>query len=257
MPDDETSVRIPIAGTSTTLSAKVVRNASSPVLVIATHPWGPLGGSLHDPHPATACQLFARAGCNTVRFDFRSGIGRGASSIADTVAVAQYFTDTSAETGDGAAAIPVSQVLIVGYSYGSLVGAAAAAQIPQSVGFVCVGPPLGYAWALFLFNGGGVEAQACESAGKPKLLLIGDGDQFCSVSSCRRFAQKLPKPVKMQVVGDCDHFGLFPHLEKALAQWVPKAFPGAELHSFGRGVDAQAPAAVAALATPDTDTRHA
>jgi hypothetical protein len=30
---------------------------SSPIAVIATHPWGPLGGSMADPHPRTVAAL--------------------------------------------------------------------------------------------------------------------------------------------------------------------------------------------------------
>merc|ERR1719265_2170034 len=95
----------------------------SPVVVIATHPWGPMGGSMHDPHPVTVCQFFGEAGCSTARFNFRGGINRGMSSVQDVKAVAAWFT----QPRDGQAPL-ASQVLIVGYSYGTMPACAAASQ---------------------------------------------------------------------------------------------------------------------------------
>ena len=63
----------------------------SPVGVIVCHPWGPLGGSMHDPVVLAACRVFADAGCTTCRFDFRSGLGCGGSSADDVRAVARHL----------------------------------------------------------------------------------------------------------------------------------------------------------------------
>lgn len=35
---------------------------TSPIAVIATHPWGPLGGSMADPHPRTVAALVGHYG---------------------------------------------------------------------------------------------------------------------------------------------------------------------------------------------------
>ena len=67
----------------------LVTVAQSPVAVIALHPWGPMGGSMGDPHPHTVVRLFGRAGCSTARFNFRSGLGFGNSSVEDVKAVAR------------------------------------------------------------------------------------------------------------------------------------------------------------------------
>ena len=73
----ERAVDIPIGGSSnSTVHARVIVSSNrSPVAVICLHPWGVMGGSLHDPHPATVCQIMAEAGCSTARLNFRSGIG--------------------------------------------------------------------------------------------------------------------------------------------------------------------------------------
>eukprot|EP00434_Breviolum_minutum_P013094 symbB.v1.2.011539.t2/scaffold778.1/size163404/22 len=52
----------------------------------------PLGGNMADPHPRTVCHVFGEAGCTTVRFNFRSGIGSGNSSLEDVKAVAAWLT---------------------------------------------------------------------------------------------------------------------------------------------------------------------
>ena len=75
-------VQIPVAGSW--VDARVVVRPSL-VVVIATHPWGPLGGCIDDIHPTTVCRHMAQAGCSTARFDFRSGVGSGASSVEDVV----------------------------------------------------------------------------------------------------------------------------------------------------------------------------
>merc|ERR1711939_588064 len=130
---NERSVRIPVNAWSS-ISARVVVNPSK-VVVIASHPWGPMGGSMHDPHPVTVCQLFSKAGCSTARFNFRGGVNRGISSVEDFKTVAEWFT----QPRDGQEPL-ASQVLLVGYSYSAVLAAAAAAEIPESIGYVSNAP---------------------------------------------------------------------------------------------------------------------
>lgn len=222
----EEAVQIPVA--RTWLQAKVSVQAS-PVVVIALHPWGPLGGSMDDPHPVTVTHLFGKAGCSTARLDFRSGIGSGESSVADVKAVAAWFV----EPRDGKAAL-ASQVIIVGYSYGSMIGAAAAAEIPQCVAWAALGPPLGYSWALYLWNAGSLRARAANSAGKPKLLMLGTSDEFCSERSFQGFVQELPEPKKAVVLDGVNHFSIHPHLPQALKDWVRQGFGVPDLETLAK-----------------------
>lgn len=220
----ETLVDIPV-GSGSVSAAVVVQ--PSPVVVIATHPWGPIGGSMHDRHPVTVCRLMARAGCSTARFNFRSGINRGVSSIEDVKSVAEWFT----EPRDGKEPV-ASQVLLVGYSYGSVIAAAAAAEIPRSIGWVTVGTPLSYSWALYLLNGRRLLEMAADSAGKPKLLMLGTQDMFCSVSTLKSFAATLPEPKKVEIKDGADHFGMYPYLEESLSIWIGEVFAAPTLRAF-------------------------
>ena len=54
---------------------------SGRVGVVSLHPWGPLGGSLDDPHVRAVTQFFGKGGCATCRVQFRSGFGRGEASV--------------------------------------------------------------------------------------------------------------------------------------------------------------------------------
>jgi len=183
---------------------------------------------MDDLHPSTACRIMAKAGCSAARFNFRSGIGRGAGSISDVKAVAAWFTESSDDSPPKA-----SKVLIFGYSYGSIVGAAAAKEISSCIGFAVIGPPLAYLWALFLFNGGSLIAKAQETAELPKLLVVGTADGFCPLASFRSFVEKLPGPKQAVEIESADHFSLYQHLERLLKDWIPKTYGTADLHDFG------------------------
>eukprot|EP00930_Biecheleria_cincta_P031842 TRINITY_DN22090_c0_g1_i3.p1 TRINITY_DN22090_c0_g1~~TRINITY_DN22090_c0_g1_i3.p1 ORF type:complete len:281 (-),score=47.00 TRINITY_DN22090_c0_g1_i3:37-879(-) len=230
----EERVRIPVG--QSWLSAKVAVR-QSPVAVIALHPWGPMGGSMDDPHPSTVCRLFGSAGCSTARFDFRRGIGSGATSVEDVRAVAAWLTEPKAENCSTEAEnqAVASQVLIVGYSYGSIIGAAAAADIPAVIGYVTLGPPIDYGWALYVFNMGHLRSQAADSEHRPKLLVVGTDDQFCSTKSFQAFADELPEPKQSIVLKGVDHFSLFKSLPKVLEDWVISAFAVGSLQEFARG----------------------
>jgi len=225
MRGQEQSVQIPVQGAY--LDAAVLVQPS-PVVVIALHPWGPLGGSMDDPHPTTVCRLFGSAGCSTVRLNFRSGVGSGEASVADVLAAAAWFL----EPQEGREPL-ATQVLIVGYSYGSLIGAAAAAAIPQCIGWAALGPPLSYGWALYLFNGSSLRARAANSEGRPKFLMVGTEDQFCSEAAFRDFVQALPEPKASLLLPGLNHFGLFREVPRALTDWILAAF-NMDLQSFAR-----------------------
>lgn len=226
MRGQEETARIPVEGTY--LNA-LVNAQQGPVVVIALHPWGPMGGSMYDPHPARVCQAMGQAGLSTVRLNFRSGIGSGEGSVADVKAAAAWFV----EPQDGLEPI-ASQVLIVGYSYGSVIGAAAAAEIPQCIGYVTLGPPLDYAWALYIGNGASLRARAADSVGTPKLLLLGTADQFCSEATFQGFLAQLPEPKKAEILNGIDHFSMHQRAPLAIMEWIPEAFGVPDVQTFAR-----------------------
>lgn len=241
---EEDTVDIRVGDGDDCVSACVVVQPGSDTVVIATHPWGPMGGSMHDPHPATACRIFAQAGCSTARFNFRGGINRGWDSMDDVKGVAEWFTKPRA----GADRPTASRVLLVGYSYGSIVAAAAAAEIPELLGVVVVNPPIHYAWALYLFNGRTMMAQAA-TVRQPKLVILGTEDVFCSVATCQDFVDGLAEPKQFVVKEGVDHFGMHRHLPQIIANWIPGAFGVASLEEFASQRGAPCDSAATATAS--------
>lgn len=73
---------------------------------------------------------------------------------------------------------PPVRLLLVGYSYGSIVAASASASIPQVIGVASIAPPIGVRHWLYLFNGNYHLEQARKRPDLPQLLVIGDQDNF-------------------------------------------------------------------------------
>ena len=61
----------------------LLADRSTQLAAVVCHPWGPLGGSMHDYCVSKIVSIFAKAGITTLRFNFRYGIGQGYSSAAD------------------------------------------------------------------------------------------------------------------------------------------------------------------------------
>jgi alpha/beta superfamily hydrolase len=79
---------------------------------------------------------------------------------------------------NGRRSTPPIRLLLVGYSYGSIISASASASIPQVVGVASIAPPIGVRHWLFLFNGNYHLEQARKRPDLPHLFVIGDQDNF-------------------------------------------------------------------------------
>lgn len=184
--------------------------------VVACHPWGPLGGSMWDVVVEEVVELFGQnGGLTTLRFNFRSGIGSGAASADDIRGACAYLMQLPRAP---------ERILLVGYSYGSLVVAGVAEDIPEVVAFVCISPPLFYAWALFMCSSSALLRRA-RQAKAAKLLIIGERDNFCSVAAFLRFAEQLSQPKQVVVLkGPIDHFNIYRHVQEQLSVWACATF---------------------------------
>jgi len=204
LPESETTL-------STGASA-LVRPAAhgATVGVVALHPWGPLGGSMHDPTVRAVTRFFGSAGCATCRVQFRSGLGRGAASVADATAAADALLAL-----DG-----VSRVVVAGYSYGACVAVRAAAALDRAalVGWAAINPPLDYAWFLYAFHGGHRDAAADLACAR--LLVHATADVFCANASFDAFAAAVPDPKTVARLPNRGHFDVAVAIPGALAAWV-------------------------------------
>lgn len=217
----------------------MLADRSTPLAAVICHPWGPMGGSMYDTHVCEMAGLLGVEGSiTTLRFNFRYGIGRGRSSEADIRGACALL-----QTLDP----PPRGILLCGYSYGACVVADAAPKIDAVKAFAMISPPLGP--ALLLFGGRDPMAEARGSP-KPKLMIVGDRDQFCSTQRFAICARTLAEPKRCNVVttdevtacGDgcghshnvgVDHFSMFKRLADSLVPWVEETF-GLPLASLGK-----------------------
>jgi len=97
-------------------------------------------------------------------------------------------------------------ILIVGYSYGSIIGASASFSIQECVGYVLIAPPFSVSHWLLLFNSSYHLKRAVERDNMARLLLIGTHDNFTSKSAFLKAASKFPVGVVTKVISGLDHF---------------------------------------------------
>jgi uncharacterized protein len=130
----------------------------------------------------------ASFGYVTIRFNFR-GVGksggcctwRGHGERNDIKTVCQWLLSDKG--------LPyVENIVLVGYSYGSMISNSCADTCPEIRGFVSIATPFPCYWGLSLFN--------CQSflkwsrdTSKPKLFLCGDEDDFTGKQSYRRYTR--------------------------------------------------------------------
>ena len=249
--DGETAVTFPPvneANRATTCCNDVhglLADRSTGLAAVVCHPWGPLGGCLNDVCVSTVVSMLGGVGLTTLRLNFRpgSGIGRGHAPAQDVRGACAFLRSLEE---------PPRKIVLIGYSYGSLVVADVADAIDDVAAFAMIAPPLGAASALFLFRD--VTSSAAASS-KPKLALIGEADQFCTRRRFEAFAATLRAPRTSHVLSDpsapgaccatgcghisavVHHFNVHAHLEPVLAPWLAATFglPFAQLaESSGR-----------------------
>lgn len=178
----------------------------SSLAVIVTHPWGPLGGNMQNSVVLNVVQFFQRLKVTTMRFDFCGmQIGRGYSQIdqvkeAANVLLKGKFLSSDEQTHP-------KHILLVGYSYGSIICASATASIPECIGVIWIAPPLGVRRWLYLFAGNKHLAQAHKREDMPQLMIMGSKDNFTSVEDFERVVKAMPKDSTTSVVLEgSDHF---------------------------------------------------
>ncbi|MGK3743140.1 MAG: alpha/beta superfamily hydrolase [Bacillariaceae sp.] len=227
-----------------------ISDSGSNLAVIVTHPWGPLGGNMNNNVVLAIVVWFQRMKITTLRFDFYgSQLGRGDSQVAQVKEAAnfllhgQHQNNTRISTTKQKQRISSSSttttkednrrrhvpkfILLVGYSYGSIISASASNSIPQCIGTIMVSPPLAVRHWLYLFHGNYHLEQARKS-GLPLLMMIGSKDNFTSEDSFMETVHTMPQNTTTgAVLKDADHF--FHKREKdimdIIGHWILSVFP--------------------------------
>lgn len=202
----------------------------SRVAVIVTHPWGPLGGNLKNNVVVATVLFFQKSRITTLRFDFAgSQIGRGHGEVQQVCDAADYLLRKLPN--------PPSHILLVGYSYGSLISASASANIPECIGCISIAPPWSVQHWLLMFNSNYHLQQSRQRQDIPRLFVIGDHDNFTTEEHFLKMVKTFRKSTGA-VLKDANHF--FARREQDLmsiiSQWLLQTYPQAEgsLARFGR-----------------------
>lgn len=214
-------------------SSARIADSNSDLAVIVTHPWGPLGGNMNNNVVLAIAVWFQRLGITTLRFNFAGNqIGRGNFQV-DNVKEAATFLLTgqhlngkaskAKEGEDGAIEErkAPSYILLVGYSYGSIICGSASSRISQCIATIMISPPLAVRHWLYMFNGN-FHLEHARKAKRPMLMMIGSQDNFTSEDAFMDIVHTMPQDTTTgALLKDADHF--FRGREKDLMDIIGKS----------------------------------
>lgn len=170
---------------------------------VICHPHPQYGGDMDNTVVVRVTAVLGQAGFATLRFNFR-GVGGstgvyagGAGERTDACAAVRYLV----------ARTELARVTLAGYSFGAMIALQAGAELAAVDQLIAIAPPLTF------FDLGSVAP--CT---KPKLFVVGDRDQYCSVAALGHQMAALADPKRQHVIAGADHF-FFGH-EQALAEAV-------------------------------------
>jgi len=184
---------------------------------------------------------FQRLGITTMRFNFSgSQIGRGDYQV-DNVREAANFLLTGQhlkgkqgssapkpkESAEAEEKKPPKFILLVGYSYGSIISGSASATIPQCIATVMISPPLAVRHWLYMFNGNYHLDQARRRK-LPLLMMIGSRDNFTSEDAFMDIVNTMPQNTSTgAILKEADHFfrGREKDLMDIIGHWLLNVFP--------------------------------
>jgi alpha/beta superfamily hydrolase len=159
---------------------------------------------MHSPVIFRAARALQRRGVASLRFNFRS-VGRsqgefdeGIGERGDVLAALDYLSSR----------LPAMPIRLLGYSFGALVGFAAAALDPRVDSLIGIGMPLALGSFDFLVM-----------ARKPLLAVQGERDEYGDPRDLERLILLLGAPSKLVVVAGSDHLftGRLDIFEESLA----------------------------------------
>jgi alpha/beta superfamily hydrolase len=160
---------------------------------VVCHPHPLMGGEMRNNVTAAIAGALVERGITALRFNFR-GAGRsegthgeGLEEVADVRAAFDYLESLDHVASD--------RLIFAGYSFGSWVGLNAATKDLRPIRLIGIAPPRNMYDFSFL-----------ENETRPKLIVVGDQDQFCSNSRFKALEEKTPEPKTFKTFRGVDHF---------------------------------------------------
>lgn len=163
-----------------------------PAAVIC-HPHPLYGGSMRGGLIPGLAHALADKGFVVLRFNFR-GVGESEGR----------FDAGHGEKQDVAAAVETllarddvdsNRLYLAGWSFGSLVGLEYGVDDDRLAGFALVAPPTD-----------GLDESFMAADTRPKLVVVGERDQFAKVGKLKRWTENMAGPARVVVLDDTDHF---------------------------------------------------
>lgn len=161
------------------------------MLAIVCHPHPLYGGTMHNKVVFRAAKAAIHLEIPALRFNFR-GVGHSGGKYADGIGERD---DARAALGYLTERFPQMPVVMMGFSFGSVVALAVGSTDERVRSLVGIGLPVNSSDFSFLY-----EVQ------KPKLVVQGTQDQFGSRERVLKLFSSLKEPKRLRFVEDADHF---------------------------------------------------
>jgi alpha/beta superfamily hydrolase len=199
-------------------------------IAVISHPYGPVGGDMNNHVVTKAVEIMHRFGFSTLRFNFRGvspSQGRttwtGIDEVADVIEAVRFVQKQVIEKSS----MESLDVVLIGYSYGSMISMRAANDIPNLIGLISISYPSQVMWALTSFQSSHFTSALHKLPAVPKLLISTTSDTFSSESNWRSTMNNVSDPKDMIVLTG-DHFWVdqasFGQLIDSLSEWVKRMF---------------------------------
>lgn len=157
---------------------------------LVLHPHPLYGGSMHNNVVLALVRAAQAGGLSALRINFR-GTGRSTGRHEDGIGEQADVLAAAAWLGREAP----GPLVLMGYSFGALVGARAANRTPGLAGGVWVSPPLVLG-----------ELPPWPAQAGPLLIVTGDRDEFTDVSRLRSYAAAQGALISLKLHQGGDHF---------------------------------------------------
>ena len=168
--------------------------------VVLCHPHPLYGGEMDNPVVTTAAEAAFEEGFQTLRFNFR-GVGESEGTHADGVGEKD---DVRAAIEFLSSKVDGPSLILVGYSFGAMVGLPVAVEDASVKGMVAIAPPL----EMYDFD-------FLKGSKKSKLVIVGNRDLYCPIGHLKELYQHLEEPKALTIIQGADHF--FAYHVKSLA----------------------------------------
>ena len=159
--------------------------------VVLCHPHPLYGGEMDNPVVTAAAEVAVEEGFQTLRFNFR-GVGESEGIHADGVGEKD---DVRAAIEFLSSRVDGPSLILVGYSFGAMVGLPVAVEDARVKGVVAIAPPLEMHDFDFL-----------KRTKKNKLVIVGNRDLYCPKGRLEEFYQQLEDPKSLVMIQGADHF---------------------------------------------------